>query len=144
MKAYEPLSWVVAFLVGALLVSAVFGVGAWFRALIARARYLNNLEKPENPINPFDSTFSRKRIYHRSLADPVTRMVNRKTLVECEIIGPGAAVFSGYDFGGGTILGNVDLIEIDMGLSSKDFCNLTIFNDCTFRDCKIYNLVLLF
>lgn len=143
LKTYGPFSYVISGIFGAALVALIFATFGWFRYANSRASYLNRITTPPSAIDPFQSVFSQKRIDPKFLAEPITRLVSNKTLVNCELIGPGAIVFSGCHFQGKNKVGNCDFVQFEQGLTANEFQNPIIFQGCTFRDCSMFHLILL-
>ena len=143
LKAYAPFSYVFSFILGACIVALIFSAFGWFRYAVSRASYLNRLTMPTASVDPFQSVFSQKRIDPQFLAEPITRIVDGKTFVNCELIGPGSIVFSGCSFQGKTKVGNCDFVQFEQGLTLNGFQNPIIFQGCTFRDCSMFYLILL-
>jgi len=94
-KAYAPLSWVMAGFVGLVLSSLIYAVFNWGWRVRIRARYDAKYLSSGLRINPLDRIFEGKRIFLNEFALPSHTIIEGKTFVDCEIIGPANIYF--YD-----------------------------------------------
>jgi hypothetical protein len=92
-EAYAPFSYVAAGLVGSLVVA----IGYWFvaiaRAKWVRTKYDNVMMQRGGLVDPLGKTFERKRIYLNEFAMPSHPLIEGKTFIDCEIIGPANILF---------------------------------------------------
>lgn len=138
---YSPASWFFAALIGAALSTLILGAISWFRAERIRATYLKMAPQTSIEFNPLEDQVIRKRIFVSDLLTPLGEPILNKTFIKCEIVGPGAIFFAGAHFHS-PHLGNCEAIKMQ-GDAAQIFPNKVIFTDCTFRDCKFYNLVII-
>jgi hypothetical protein len=146
LKDYAPFSYVVAALLGGVVVALVLTLMSWSTAALFRAMYYARSARPSDVPNPLDTTFTHRRIRLVDFCDPVTRVVHRKTFVECELIGPTVALFSGCRLIGSG--GPLDAIACNFVLVRDSDRPIQyhgiVLIDCTLQDCKYLNLTMLF
>jgi hypothetical protein len=86
------------------------------------------------------TTFTAKRVSIRELLPPIGNLVEGKTFVDCDIVGP-ANLFlldgvSMHQYGGQ----NVDLVVLDDNVTPW---NAIYLKHCDFRKCRFYNITML-
>lgn len=134
-------------LLAAFLGAAVFlGLYALLQVLLlwkAKAdRY--KAAPPPTGVNPLDNSFDMARIRFLDFADPVTRIVEGKTFVDCEFYGPATVVFSGCSFDGWRGAMDCDFVVLRADQETFSFSNVIMVKNSFFKDCKFLKLVLLF
>lgn len=93
LAAYGILGWWIAFLVGALI-ALLLAIGvAHFRYKLVAANAIRKWETVTDNINPLATEFTRNRINIGDLASPITRSVEKKRFVDCELMGPASIMF---------------------------------------------------
>ena len=60
-----------------------------------RAAAIERWKEKVDSFNPLDPEFTRKRIKILDLMHPVSQKIERKRLIDCELIGPANIVFTG-------------------------------------------------
>jgi hypothetical protein len=90
---YAPLSWVLAGFVGAALWAFIRIMWAIAMRIRVRARYDANFLRHGSDFNPLDLTFERKRIYINDFVLPSHPLIEGKTFIDCDIIGPANIYF---------------------------------------------------
>jgi len=140
LKIYAPFSWFLAALLGAALVWLIFASGAWFRAERIRAAFLRNARSSSIDFNPLEDPTQHRRISLIDIIHPTGEAIKNKTFVNCEFVGPGTIIFAGCHVHN-LHLGNCEGIKM-AGETILNVPNKALFIDCTFRDCKFYNIIL--
>jgi hypothetical protein len=143
VNAYGPIAWVIA---GALGAAAAIGLICASNAVlqkIHRDSVRRKFYDRADNINPLQDMFDHKRIKISELIPPYTNIIENKTFVECEIIGPQNVFFSGTASGSLTINGCHFLNCA--GFVTKDnigFPNIIGFVNCSFLRCTMANLMI--
>lgn len=138
---YSPASWVIAGFCGMLFAAVIYAIIAWSRVKWVRSKYDARMLPRSGPIDPMSATFERVRIYLSDFALPSHPLVEDKTFIDCEIIGP-ANVLVLY-------ANNVTeqrAPSCDAVLLKEDAnpMNGYIFRSCTFRRCSFQRITLFF
>jgi hypothetical protein len=127
-------------LVAAAISMIVAGIGYLIRFYAVKIAYFKQASRPTNLINPLSNSFDRVRIRVADLPQPGFRLVEGKTFVDCELVGPESIILSGCDLGvfkGGFC----DFMVIrDRGPRPE---NIIVFRNCTFVRCKFFLLVIM-
>ncbi len=111
----------------------------------ARARTMGE----SSSFDPMAPLYQDKRLYLRDLAPMGRRLVIGKRFINCEIIGPGAAVIGlNSNLAQPSLMRNiktyhVDCIEVDVRPESQSKLAVE-FVDCDFDGCEFYHMSLLF
>lgn len=132
-QQYAPASWIFAGVIGALI-----GAVVAFLAILTRERMqllrFRSYVFSAGQINPLDRLFTSKRLKLVDLSPPVGPFIDNKTFIDCEIIGPGNAMFQDCHFqqNAGEV---VDAIIIKPGLFPRNGFG---FRNCTFTRCRFY------
>ena len=85
---YAPLSWVLAGFAGLTAAVLLLALYAWARRQILKTKYDELLIRSSGAIDPMDKVFERKRIYLNDFILPSGQVLEGKSFIECEIIGP--------------------------------------------------------
>lgn len=93
LEAYSPLSWVSAGFIGLFVSSLIYLVLASAKARWVRARYDARMLAIGGALDPLDKTFERKRIYINEFCLPSHPLIEDKSFIDCEIIGPANVLF---------------------------------------------------
>lgn len=121
--------WWSAGLIGfALACMALFGVAAtrlWWLHGSAIRKWRSDVET----VNPVEKEFSKKRISISEIAHPITRLIDSKRFVDCEIIGPANLVLVGNAGFSHVSFINVDIVPTKNGARIN---NVFILKDCEF------------
>ena len=145
LNGYSAIAWYICGLTTALIF-----VGIWLGILkilisIFQWRIYRHREGKDDTVNPLDASFTRKRISICALADPVTKRIVGKTFVECELVGAAVVCISGSAFDGDTNNLACDFIVLrDDTNGHFKIQNVIVLEKCIFRECKFYQLVMLF
>lgn len=141
MSQFAPFSWVAAGFMGMGLGVAALATVAWARGRLVRARYDAKLLAQGGAIDVLAKTFERKRIFLNEFALPSKPIIEGKTFIDCEIIGPASVILNI-----GNSVDNHQLPFCDayvMG-SQANPNNGYLFNNCVFRGCSFIRVSLMF
>jgi hypothetical protein len=145
LRVYAPFSYVVAALLGAVMVALALALMSWSTAALFRAMYYARSARPSDTPNPLDKTFTHRRIRLVDFCDPVTRVIRGKTFVECELVGPAVALFSGCRLIGSG--GPLEAVGCNF-ISARDGDGLQyngiFMDDCTLQNCRYLSLTMIF
>lgn len=140
LQVYSPYSWILGGLIGL----ALYGAYSALRGYGIRQRILAQYDEVRlhrsGPLDPMARSFERKRIYINDLILPSLRLVEGKTFVECEIIGP-ANLWIIRDNNIDTVLDKIDGVALNT--ESPPLSAIGLVN-CSFRACRFYNITLYF
>jgi hypothetical protein len=136
---YAPLSWVLAGFAGVLIWAIIRLIWNWAYQIKIRAQYDAKFLERSGNYNPLDLTFEKKRIYLDDFALPSHTVINGKTFIQCEIIGPASVYFAGSN-------NAVDIrapIMDGVWLHPDAHYNAGFqFHNCIFRDCSFQRITL--
>lgn len=139
-EGYAPFSWIIAAYLGAGLAAGIWRLGVSAQRQLIRNRYDAKLLAQGGRVDPLAKTFESKRIYLNEFALPSKPLIENKTFIDCEIIGP-ANVY--------LIIGNsvtdhrlpvCDALVIAVG---ADPTNGYAFRHCVFRGCSFIRITLM-
>jgi hypothetical protein len=131
--AYAPFSWMFAAFVGAGLAALIYQLGISAHRQLIRNRYDAKLLANGGAIDPLAKTFESKRIYLNEFALPSKPLIEGKTFIECELIGPANVVLVSGNTVTDQQLPICDAILIAEG---ADPSNGYVFRNCIFRNCS--------
>ena len=138
---YAPLSWVVAGFVGLFAYSicvAMYGFGA---SRVVKSKYDTKFLIETGGVDPMSRVFEDKRIFLNDFVLPSSPVVDGKTFVNCEIVGP-ANVFLAAGNGIDEVKpGLVDAVALS---GENPFYNGFNFSNCRFRGCTFHRVTLFF
>lgn len=144
MQAWAPLSYGVAFMVGALLFQGWKLLRSWQAERDERRRRVQALQAPKSSLNPLDKKFDGIRIFLADLVPPFGKIISNKEFHNCELYGPLVITFQGNQDGGITFMGNsfneVDVIAVDYGAPAS---NAVSMMDCAFYNCTFDRVTIL-
>lgn len=137
---YAPASWVVAGFMGLLLAAVSSALVSFSRGRWIRSNYDNAMLEKKSGVDPLERTFERKRIYLNEFALPSHPIVEGKTFIDCEIIGPQNVILQ-Y----GNQLAEPKEPKLDAVLmhEASQPSNGLIFRNCTFRGCSFIRVTVL-
>jgi hypothetical protein len=136
---YAPLSWVVAGFAGVLLWSIARLIWNWGYQIKIRAQYDAKFLERSGNYNPLDLTFEKKRIYLDDFALPSHTIIQGKTFIQCEIIGPASVYFAGSN---NALDIRVPVID-GVWLHPDARYNAGFqFHNCIFRDCSFQRITM--
>lgn len=96
-QPYAPASWIFAAIAGGLMALVGMALYAYARERLQRVRFRAIVMNTTN-VNPLEALFTLKRIKLVDLAPPIGGIVEGKTFVKCDLIGPANLVFEGCQF----------------------------------------------
>jgi hypothetical protein len=136
-EQYAPFSYVMAGLLGSLVVAFGYWLVTIGRARWIRTKYDNVMMQRGGLVDPLAKTFEAKRIYLSEFVMPSHPWVEGKTFIDCEIIGPAnVTLVKGNSINDGR-LPSCDAVA----LSSEDRpYNVIYLNQCTFRGCSFVRI----
>lgn len=137
MSTYAPLSYGVAFLLGAVAISLVLALTGLFRVQLARARIFNKFERNPGSVNPLENNFSKQRIELNKIASPIGNEIAEKTFIDCELVGP----LNIYLQKGNAFI-NMQIINCNFVVTRRgvNLYNMAELRDCTFTRCTLYGI----
>lgn len=138
MHAWSPLSYVLAGLVGAILVQgwALLRI-SWAEKKKLVIRY-QELEAPKSTINPREKIFQGKRISLNDLLLPGSRSIQNKTFINCDIVGPINLAATGHV----TIKNNDGGLDIVIVRNDANICNVVVLENPVFENCTFHRITL--
>lgn len=131
--AYSPASWVAAGFAGLIFVVIGYAIYAWAAAKRVRSKYDKRMLAMGGAIDPLDKTFERKRIYLNEFCLPSLPLIEDKTFIDCEIVGPANVIFVA-----GNNITQARYPICDAVLLHPDVIanNGYLFKDCRFNRCS--------
>jgi hypothetical protein len=137
---YAPLSWVVAGFAGLVCWSLYQLLRAWALRIIVNAKYdARFIERGQN-YNPLELTFERKRIYLDDFSLPSHTVIEGKTFIDCDIIGPATIHFKSNNLAQPLRPPILDAIWLH---PAAKFTNGFTFDSCIFRNCSFQRITML-
>jgi len=135
-----PFTWVMAAFVGAALSAGIWRLGATAQRQMIRNRYDSKLYAQSGVVDPLARTFESKRIYLNDFALPSRPLIENKTFIDCEIIGPANIIL----LAGNSISGQRGP-TCDALVVTDDFepSNGYAFRNCTFQGCSFMRITIL-
>ena len=144
IASHGPIAWwgvtLAAACVGLLLIIGV----AHLRYKWVMASAVNKWKENVHNINPLDEEFKQKRIAVSDLVAPFTSVIEGKTFIECEIIGPAAIGVIASRPGSGGMSGCIMIGTCGAVIKNDVFVPTgVLFKDCHFLRCKIASAIIL-
>jgi hypothetical protein len=138
---YAPLSWVAIGFAGLFIYALCVALYGFGQVRGVRAKYDAKFMAETGGVDPLAKVFEGKRIFLNDFILPSTPLVDGKTFVDCEIVGP-ANIFLQMD----NAINNVRPRSVDaVALDGKtQFYNCFVFRNCTFRGCTFHRVTLFF
>jgi hypothetical protein len=94
LRPYAPVSWGLVGLISAFLIVVVLWLIAKIRTQFIMGTISKSFVNAEKHVNPKQETFQGQRINLNDLILPFHRIINGKTFIDCEIVGPGNLALS--------------------------------------------------
>jgi hypothetical protein len=140
LAGYRPLSTVFALFLGAALAAGIWQLGATAQRQMVRNAYDSRLLARSGAIDPLARTFENKRIYLNDFVLPSKPLIEDKTFIDCEIIGPANIVLLS-----GNAIGELRPPHCDAVLIAArgEPSNGYAFRNCTFRGCSFLRVTLM-
>jgi hypothetical protein len=136
---YSPLSWVVAGFCGLILWVIVRLIWQFGSRIAVRAKYDAKFLDRGDRINPLDLTFERKRILINDFVLPSHPLIDGKTFIDCDLIGPATIYFNYNNQANPLRPPRIDAVWLD---PKATFSNGFSFNNCIFRNCSFQRITL--
>jgi hypothetical protein len=130
---YGPVAWVVAGFVGMAIGAITFRLAASARARWIRASYDARMLPHGALVDPMAKTFEGKRIYLNEFALPSHPIIEGKTFIDCEIIGPANVYLQVGNSVSEPRLPFCDAVLLD---GARHFVNGYFLRNCTLRGCS--------
>jgi hypothetical protein len=137
---YSPLSWVVSGFCGLLLTALTYAIYGWARTKIARGQYDSLMATKGAWVDPLAKSYEDKRIYLNDLCLPSFPLLENKTFINCEIIGPANVV---PEYGNNIQEPRFPICDAVWLKDGHNLFNATIFRNCTFRNCSFQRITFL-
>jgi hypothetical protein len=137
---FAPLSWVVAGFVGVLAWAIIRLIWNWAYQIKVRAQYDARFLERSGNYNPLDLTFEKKRIHLDDFALPSHTIIQGKTFIQCDIIGPASVYFAGSNSAVGIKAPIIDAVWLHP--DARYHAGFQ-FYDCIFRDCSFQRITML-
>lgn len=134
---YEPLSWVAAGFLGALVAVLVFLVGQIALSIRMRRKFNERLTEDELTANPLDNTFVNKRVFLNNFTLPTHPFMAHKTFIGCDIIGPMNILLRSFNSIENTQLPRLDVVLLKPGSNPY---NIFILDNCKFIRCSFQRI----
>ncbi len=134
---YAPASWVIAGFVGMFVVTICYLTWQWGFKIRVRAKYDYKLLASPDPINPLDKTFEGKRIYLNDFVLPSHTLIDGKTFIDCEIIGPANIYWFYNNQATENKLPRIDAVYLDPKII---FTSGFTLQNCIFRGCSFQRI----
>jgi hypothetical protein len=134
---YAPLSWIVAGFCGMIIWAVVRVLLSWAYRVRVQAKYNERFIEHGGNYNPLDLIFEKKRIYLNDFALPSHPLIEGKTFVDCDIIGP-ANIY--WHFGNQAFPIRAPIIDAICLDPEAKFNNGFIFQNCIFRNCSFQRI----
>jgi hypothetical protein len=111
----------------------------WASQMKVKAKYdALQLEKG-SLINPLDLTFERKRILLNDFVLPSHPVIEGKTFIDCDLIGPACIYFASNNQAAPIRPPKFDAVWLS---PEAKFNNRFIFNNCIFRNCSFQRITM--
>jgi hypothetical protein len=138
--AYSPASWVAAGFLGFFVIAA----GYWlFTSAYSRwisARYNARLYEKSDFIDPMGKIFQDQRIFLDGFILPSHPLVEGKTFINCDIIGPANIVLQYMNHVSSQRYPICDTVLLK---DNATYYNAILFRHCTFRECSFQRITVL-
>jgi hypothetical protein len=137
LKPYAPFSWFAAGLLGLVCSGLALWLLAWGRARWIRAGYDSKMLARGSPIDPMQRTFENTRIYLNEFTLPSHPLIEGKTFIGCEIIGPANLMLDADNS-----IRDIKQPICDAVLlrETPRFYNGIILRRCVFRECSFQRI----
>ena len=139
MSQYAPLSWVIAGFAGVVVWALARLIWNWAYRIKINAQYDARFIERGGNYNPLDLTFEKKRIYLDDFALPSHTVIQGKTFIQCEIIGPASVYFAGNNNAVDIRAPVIDGVWLHP--DARYNAGFQFFN-CIFRDCSFQRITM--
>jgi hypothetical protein len=139
LESYGPVAWGTVGLVTVFVLALVYAMVAWGTKTRTKARYDARLLEGGSIINPLEAVFVRKRIVLDQFVLPSHPLIEGKTFIDCDFIGPGCIYLHSGNSTGALRPPAVDAVWLAPG---AQFTNMFTFRNCVFRNCSFQRITL--
>lgn len=137
---YSPLSWVIAGFAGVLAWVVIRFIWSISIRIRVNAKYDAQAIEHSADFNPLDLTFERKRIFIGDFVLPSHPIIDGKTFIECDLIGPATIYFHGNNQAALIRPPKFDAVWLAPNATIN---NAFTFTNCIFRDCSFQRITML-
>lgn len=137
---YAPFSWVAAGFLGMLIVSIAYALSGWAYSKFIRARYDAKMIAGGSYVDPMAKTYEDRRIFLGEFCLPSHPMIEKKTFINCQIIGPANIVL---EFGNSVQDAAFPISDAVLMKPGHKLFNAVIVRDCIFRQCSFQRVTFL-
>jgi hypothetical protein len=135
---YAPFSWVAAGFSGFLITAVGRLLWAYGSQIQTRAKYnARFIARSGEGFNPLDLTFERRRIFLEDFVLPSQPMIDGKTFIDCDIIGPANIYWHGSNQAFPIRPPVMDVVCLE---AKNPFNNGIIVKNCIFRNCSFQRI----
>jgi hypothetical protein len=134
-----PFSWVAAGFLGVLVWAITRWIWQAANTLRVRAKYDAKFMEDGSRLNPLDLTFERKRILLNNFVLPSFALIDGKTFIDCDLIGPANIYFHSSNQAAPIRAPKIDAVWLE---PKAVFNNGFIFNNCIFRNCSFQRITM--
>tara|TARA_R110000751_G_scaffold31305_1_gene79849 strand:+ start:184 stop:882 length:699 start_codon:yes stop_codon:yes gene_type:complete len=139
-QQYAPLSWIAAGFVGMLIAAMVYGVYAWASARMVKARYDAKMLAKGSFVDPMAKTYEDVRIYLNEFCLPSHPVIQKKTFINCQIIGPANIIL---EFGNNVQEAEYPISDAVRLKETPNIFNAVFVRNCIFRQCSFQRITFL-
>ncbi len=130
---------VIAGFAGMAVTSVCYLLWQWGFKIRVRAKYDYRMLAGPSPINPMDRTFEGKRIYLNDFILPSHAVIDGKTFIDCEIIGPTNIYWFFNNQATENKQPQIDAVYLDPNVK---FTNGLVLRNCIFRGCSFQRVTI--
>lgn len=137
---YAPFSWVAAGFGGMLIVALSYAVYARAYARFIRAKYDAKMFAGGTFADPMAKTYENRRIFLNEFCLPSFPLIENKTFINCEIIGPSNIVL---EYGNNVQEVRYPISDAVLMKPNHQLFNAIIVRNCVFRQCSFQRITFL-
>lgn len=137
---YAPFSWVAAGFFGMIVASIAYSLAAWGRSKWVRARYDAKMIAGGSYVDPMAKTYEDRRIFLNEFCLPSHPLIEGKTFINCQIIGPANIVL---EFGNNVQDATYPISDAVLMKPDHNLYNAVFVRNCIFRQCSFQRITFL-
>lgn len=137
---YAPASWIFGGFAGLLFAGISFALFAWGRVKWVRANIDSLMSGKGAWVDPLAKSYEDRRIYLGALCLPSFPLLENKTFINCEIIGPANIV---PEYGNNIQEPRYPICDAVLLRQDHKLFNAVILRNCTFRNCSFQQITFL-
>lgn len=134
---YAPFSWVVAGFSGVFIWAIIRLIWQAANRIRVTTKYDEKFAGDGSRLNPLDLTFERKRILLSNFVLPSFTLIDGKTFIDCDLVGPANIYFATGNQAAPIREPKIDAVWL---APHAVFTNGFIFNNCIFRNCSFQRI----